>query len=342
MKTLAVKYRPKSFSDVVEQDVVCKILTNQIQNNNVKNCYLFCGASGSGKTTSARIFASELNGSLNGVQELDAASHSGADDVRRLIEDAKYKPIYGKYRIYIIDESHALSSQAWQVFLKEIEDPVPTSLYIFCTTESQKIPKTILSRVQRYDFKRISTSGIVSRLKYIIESENKEGCAYTYDDSAITYIAKLAEGGMRSAITFMEKCLGYSTHLSLESVVDSLGTVNYSDMFDLTDAVVKFDKKSVIEIIEKLYNNGLDLKLFIKNYNHFVIDLCKYGICRTFDFIQIPETFEKRISVYSKDDFNFFTDLLNEVINLSADIKWNNSPKPRIESSFILLCSTVN
>ena len=197
MPTLAVKYRPQTFDDVVEQNVIKAILQNQIDKNMVKNAYLFCGPAGCGKTTNGRLFAKYLNNnSFTNVMELDAASHNGVDDIRKIVEDSQFKPIGTPYRLYIIDECHVLSGQAWQAALKTLEEPTPTSIFIFCTTDPQKIPATIISRVQRYDFQRITHSGIVNRLKYIIESENNEGHSYTYDEDAISYIAKLADGGM--------------------------------------------------------------------------------------------------------------------------------------------------
>ena len=339
MPTLAVKYRPTTFEEVVEQDVIKSILKNQIETKSIRNSYLFCGPAGTGKTTDARLFAKYINNNGNGIVELDAASHSGVEDVRKLIDDSKFKPIGCDYRVYIIDEAHSLSNNSWQCLLKTTEEPTPTSIFIFATTDPQKIPNTILSRVQRYDFKKISHNGITKRLKYILEMENKEGCSYTYNEDAISYIAKLADGGMRDAITLMEKVLGFSNDVTMESVVKALGTVDYNTLFDLTDALCKMDKKTVISIIETIYREGMDLKQFIKNYNAFVLDLCKYDICRSFEFIQIPNLYDSRISKYNNSDFKFFITLLNEMINLNNSIKWESTPKPMIESTFILLCS---
>ena len=239
----------------------------------------------------------------------------------------------------LVHNCHSLSNASWQASLKVLEEPTPTSIFIFCTTDPQKIPATIISRVQRYDFQRITHSGIVNRLKYIIESENKEGHSYTYDEDAISYIAKLADGGMRDSITLLEKALAYDPNVTMDSVTKALGTVDYNTMFDLTDAMCKMDKMSVIEIIENIHRSGLELKQFIKNYNYFVLDLCKYDILKNFEYLQIPNTFGERIKKYTKEDFAFFTSLLNEVINLNSSIKWESTPKPIIESTFILLCS---
>lgn len=336
MDTLAVKYRPKTFDDVVEQEIVKAILQNQIKEKKLRNAYLFCGSAGCGKTTSARLFAKSLNSSIT---ELDAASHSSVDDVRELIKDSKLKPMGTDYRVYIIDEAHSLSNQAWQALLKTTEEPTPTSIFIFATTDPQKIPNTILSRVQRYDFKRISHKGVVNRLKYILEKENEIGCSYTFTEDAVDYIAKLSEGGMRDAITLMEKSLGYSDNLSLETVTQALGTVDYDMMFSLTNSLYNMEKKQVIECVEHIHREGLDLKQFIKNYSYFVLDLCKYDVCRSFEYIQLPNNYEDKLRTYTSEHYKFFNDLLNTVMQLNSDIKWESTPKPLIESTFVLLCS---
>ena len=173
IKTLAVKYRPQSFDDVTEQSSIKTILQQQLENEEVKNAYLFCGGAGTGKTTCARIFASEINNHQGNPIEMDAASNNGVDDARDLINQAKTKSLDSEYKVFIIDECHMLSTGAWNALLKLIEEPPAKSIFIFCTTDPQKIPKTILSRVQRYDFNRISQEGIVNRLKWIIEMENQ-------------------------------------------------------------------------------------------------------------------------------------------------------------------------
>ena len=174
MKTLAVKYRPQTWDDVTEQSSTKIILQQQLESGEVKNAYLFCGPAGCGKTTCARIFANEINKGEGNPIELDAASNNGVDDVRNIIQQAKTKSINSEYKIFIIDECHALSNSAWQAMLKIIEEPPAKSIFLFCTTDPQKIPKTILSRVQRYDFQRISQEGIVERLERILELENNE------------------------------------------------------------------------------------------------------------------------------------------------------------------------
>lgn len=172
-KALAIKYRPHTWDEVTEQGSTKIILQQQLESGEVKNAYLFCGPAGCGKTTCARIFAHDINNGQGNPIELDAASNNGVDDVREIIQQAKTKSLDSEYKIFIIDECHALSNSAWQAMLKIIEEPPAKSIFIFATTDPQKIPKTILSRVQRYDFQRISQDGIVNRLKYILDEENR-------------------------------------------------------------------------------------------------------------------------------------------------------------------------
>ena len=171
MKSLAIKYRPLSWDEVVEQSATKMILQQQLETETVKHAYLFTGGAGTGKTTCARIFANEINQFKGNPIEMDAASNSGVEDVRAIIQQAKTKSLDSEYKIFIIDECHSISNTGWQAFLKLIEEPPAKSIFIFCTTDPQKIPKTILSRVQRYDFQRISHNAIVDRLKYVLEQE---------------------------------------------------------------------------------------------------------------------------------------------------------------------------
>jgi len=330
MQSLAIKYRPKSFNEVVEQRSIKQILIEQINTKSHKNCYLFTGGAGTGKTTCARIFSNELNQHQGNPIEIDAASNNGVENVREIINQAKFKALDAEYKIYIIDECHMLSTGAWNALLKVIEEPPAKTLFLFCTTDPQKIPNTILSRVQRYDFTRISFDGIINQLQHIM---NEEKIIYNLD--ALSYIAKLAEGGMRDAITLLDKCVSYAEIITVDSVVEALGVINYNSMFDLTNFLYQSATDKVIILVEEIYRQGLDLKRFIKQYSYFVLDICKYELLNDFKYIQIPSTFIDRLDNIDEEFYNFVSDILYSIIRLSVDVKWETMPKPMIEACLI-------
>ena len=340
-KALAIKYRPKTWEDVTEQSSTKIILQQQLESSEVKNAYLFCGPAGCGKTTCARIFANDINKGEGNPIELDAASNNGVDDVRNIIQQAKTKSLDSEYKIFIIDECHALSNSAWQAMLKIIEEPPAKSIFIFCTTDPQKIPKTILSRVQRYDFQRISQDGIVKRLWYILEQEDK-GDKFNSDivwvKDAIEYIAKIADGGMRDAITLMDKCLAYSKDLTLDNVVKALGTTDYDTMFKLTDYLIDNKVKLALALIEDIYNSGKDLKTFVRQYVQFLLDLAKWGIGCDWKYLTIPKLadYENWLKDCGDREFELITDWLSVFVNLNADIKWSQSVKYDIEAVILI------
>lgn len=296
-------------------------------------------------TTSARIFAKEVNNFKGSIIEIDAASHNSVEDVRNIIEGAYTQSLDAEYKVYLLDEVHMLSNAAWNALLKILEEPPKKTLFLMATTDPQKIPKTILSRVQRFNFQKISVQGIISRLKYIIDAENKENtengnndAIIEYEDSAIEYIAKMSDGGMRNAITQLDKCISLDRHLTLKNVQDALDTVDYTVMFNLTDALWNMDIVSMLNIVDEIYVSGLDLKQFIKEYNIFVLDLCKYGCLRDFSRIQLPSSYEDKLTSYNDEAFAFFKELLNNIIKLNNDLKWEATPKPVIESRLMMLC----
>lgn len=330
MMSLAVKYRPKRFDEVCGQDNVVRILTSQIENGDVRNVYLFTGSAGCGKTTCARIFANGVNHGLGNPLELDGASNNSVDDVRQIISQAKLKSLDSEYKVFIIDECHALSNSAWQAMLKLIEEPPMKTIFIFCTTDPQKIPKTILSRVQRYDFRRISQSVIVRRLEEILTAE---GIA-EWDKDAVDYIGKLADGGLRDAITLLDKCLAYDPHLSVENVVKTVGTTDFVMMIHLTNAVCSKDFKTCTEIIEELYDSGKDIKVFVKSYTQFLIDIKKYVIGCDWQFLSIPRfhEYEAWLDGLSAEDIETCTMKLELFLRLEPVIRYSSSPKYDVEA----------
>lgn len=288
---LANKYRPQKFEDVSEQGAIKTIIENQIKQNDIRNAYLFCGGAGTGKTTCARIVANMINSGKGKPIELDAASNNSVDDVRKIINDSKFRALDSKYKIYIIDECHSLSNAAWQAMLKLLEEPPASTVFIFCTTDPQKIPRTILSRVQRYNFQRISKDGIVSRLKYIIDKENSENLQsrIIYEEQAIDYIAKQAQGGMRDAITTLDKCLQYSKELTLNNVVKVLSSgVTPYELFDFTKLLLDKNAEGAISKLDEFFMSGIDMSLLLNMYFDFLLNLQKYLLLNNANVSNLP------------------------------------------------------
>lgn len=331
MEALATKYRPHKFSDVTEQGAVKVILQQQIDSGEIQHAYLFTGGAGTGKTTIARIFANEINKGQGNPMELDAASNNSVDDIRNIIQQAKVQSMDSEYRIFILDEVHALSGNAWQALLKILEEPPMKSIFIMCTTNPEKIPRTILSRVQRFDFKRISQQGIVERLYHICKAETIS----CIDVDAIQYIAKIADGGMRDAITLLDKCLAYSKDLTVENVIHALGVVDYEIFFKLSDAILHKNSSEVIKSVESVHADGKDLKQFVRDYMSFLLDINKYDILHNFDYLQLPTTYSETLGKCERAWFDTCRNMLPVIVKLNADLKWETQPKVCIEARLL-------
>lgn len=335
MEALATKYRPRTFNDVVCQDNIKKVLTNQLDTGEIKQAYLFCGSAGTGKTTSARIFASDVNGGKGKPIEIDGASNNGVDNIRSIIDDCRMKSLDSKYKVYIIDEVHMLSIGAFNALLKVLEEPPKGVIFILCTTDPHKIPATILSRLQRFDFKRIPQFDIVNRLKYILQQEGN----ITYDMQALEYIAKLADGGMRDAIMKLDTVIGYTNNITLQAVLDCLGITNYEHLVAIVQGIINKQPNEPIQIIDKIYRDGKDLKLFVKDLNKFVLDLCKLSITRNKELTMIPtDIMRKCIHIATNTPKYELVDILDAINNLLDKIKYEQNPKNLIESELIILC----
>ena len=335
MEALATKYRPRTFNDVVCQDNIKKVLTNQLDTGEIKQAYLFCGSAGTGKTTSARIFASDVNGGKGKPIEIDGASNNGVDNIRSIIDDCRMKSLDSKYKVYIIDEVHMLSIGAFNALLKVLEEPPKGVIFILCTTDPHKIPATILSRLQRFDFKRIPQFDIVNRLKYILQQEGN----ITYDMQALEYIAKLADGGMRDAIMKLDTVIGYTNNITLQAVLDCLGITNYEHLVTIVQGIINKQPNEPIQIIDKIYRDGKDLKLFVKDLNKFVLDLCKLSITRNKELTMIPtDIMRKCIHIATNTPKYELVDILDAINNLLDKIKYEQNPKNLIESELIILC----
>ena len=335
MEALATKYRPRTFKEVVCQDNIKKVLTNQLDTGEVKQAYLFCGSAGTGKTTSARIFANEVNGGKGKPIEIDGASNNGVDNIRKIIDDCRMKSLDSKYKVYIIDEVHMLSIGAFNALLKVLEEPPKGVIFILCTTDPHKIPATILSRVQRFQFKRIPQNEVVKRLQYVLQQEGK----ITYDMEALQYIAKLADGGMRDALMKLDTVLGYTTEITMEAVLDCLGITNYDYLFKIVSSIIKQDATTPMQLIDDLYKQGKDLKLFVKDLSKFILDLCKLELTQDINTTMIPpELKTKCTQLLCKCDLDLLVDIMDAVNKLMDKIKYEQNPKSLIESELIILC----
>ena len=282
------KYRPTNFDEVVGQTHIIQTLKNAIVQNRIAHAYLFCGPRGTGKTSIAKIFAKTLNctnsqdapcgvcenckmaanGSHPDIIEIDAASNNGVDEVRNLIDKVKYAPMQGKYKIYIIDEVHMMTSGAFNALLKTIEEPPAHVIFIFATTEPNKVLPTIISRCQRFDFNKVSMHDIKYRLSVVCKNEGIE-----IDENGLTLIAQLADGGMRDALSILDQCIAYcSSHIDVNDIRKIYGVVTSEDIGKLFYSVYKKDVDSFVKDIQKYSDMGMDIKRLTADFIHMLKD----------------------------------------------------------------------
>ena len=276
------EWRPKTFNDVVGQEHITTTLKNQILNNRIAHAYLFCGTRGTGKTSTAKVFAKALNclnlqdgepcnecemcrkindGLAIDVTELDAASNNGVDKIRDIIDDVKYPPQEARYKVYIMDEVHMLSAGAVNAFLKTLEEPPSNVIFILATTDPQKLPITILSRCQRFDFKRINNNEITARLRKIVDDQN-----VLADERSLNLIARVSDGAMRDSLSILDQAISMGNgNVEYNTVVSMLGLVTNEHLFNLANAVIQRSVEKSIEIIESVIYSGKDIYLFIKD-----------------------------------------------------------------------------
>lgn len=332
-KSLTLKYRPSTFEEVIGQGITSMILSRVIETGNFKQAYLFCGKSGCGKTTLARIFANAINKGRGLPIEIDGASNGGVDNVRAIVDSARQGSLTGgDYKIFIIDECHAISTAGWQAFLKSIEEPPAQTIYIFCTTEPNKVPATILNRVQRYNISPISSDDIAARLRFICEREG-----FTNYEETCDLISKSCNNGMRDAITLLEQCADYSTDLNIENAKYIIGAATPNTMFDLASSILGKKQDNIYKILAALDAQGVNLKYAVDQFLTFVIDLSKYCLFKNIKLTAIPEQLETRCQGFAKipNAVEYANRMAEQLLELKSMLRYDTSYKSTIEAYLI-------
>ena len=351
-------WRPEQFYDVCGQEAVTKTLKRQIVSGHVAHAYLFCGSRGTGKTTTAKVLSRAINcmNTLNGepcgvceaciqlknennmdVLEIDAASNNGVDEVRALRDRIAYPPTIGKYKVYIIDEVHMLSTSAFNALLKTLEEPPAHAVFILATTEPQKLPATVLSRCQRYDFRRIPQDVIVGRMKVVLEGIEREA-----DEDALNEIARAAEGGMRDALSLLDMCLSYCQDaVSAPLVREVLGTTGREFMFDFVGAVLDMDSAKAVSLIDKAMRDGRDPQVFAREAAQHLRTLMMARLVPG-DLAALAEITPEDAERFRAQSENFEQSRLIRSLDLfiraEGDMKWVSNPRSVLEMCAVRAC----
>ena len=346
-KALYRAYRPQNFEDVVGQEHIIRTLKNQIENNNVGHAYLFSGTRGTGKTSTAKIFARAvncenstnqepcnecevckdiLNDNIMDVVEIDAASNNSVDDIRELRENVKYSPTKAKYKVYIIDEVHMLSQGAFNALLKTLEEPPSYIIFILATTEPHKIPATILSRCQRFDFKRVTVKDMTARMQKICNEEN-----IVVEDKALNLVARNSQGALRDALSILDQCISFGDNkIEYKDVVELLGTVNVEQLFELAKCIIEQDTRQSLQILNEFVIWGKDIRNLINDLiDHFRnLMVCKVSSDLE-EIISLPEETIEQLKLQAKYvDINDLIRILN-ILSTTQD-QMRSSSNPRI------------
>ena len=326
-------YRPSCFKEVVGQDYIVKTLKNAIETNKIAHAYLFAGPRGTGKTSVAKLFGKAINcdhfkdeacdncpnckayleGNHPDIIEMDAASNNGVENIREIVEQVNYAPLLGKYKIYIIDEVHMLSTSAFNALLKTLEEPPSHVIFILATTDPQKIIPTVLSRCQRYNFSKIRPLDISKQLKHILDNEKLK-----YDDNAIEEISRLAEGGLRDGLSILEQCLSYNREgVYLEDVKNIFGLSSTRELIDLLIKVHNNEISESINTIRDMYNGGIDLKRLVNDLLEIIKEVLIYsdrGSDKLLNRIKASEA-QEIINIVNKKDLFNDASYLEETLN---------------------------
>lgn len=356
-KALYREWRPQTFEDMIGQEGIKRTIKNQIIMNRVPHAYLFCGTRGTGKTTTAKILAKAINclnvkdgepcnqceictqinnGSLMDVIEIDAASNTGVDNIRRLIDDVKYPPHSARYKVYIIDEVHMLSLSAFNALLKTLEEPPSYVKFILATTDPQKVPATILSRCQRFDFKRIGTSDIAGRLRAIAD-ENK----IDVEDITLETIAKISDGAMRDAISIFDQAISVSEgKVEYRDVANMLGLASRDYIFKLVDYMIEKNVDGAMDMIDETIMNGKDVMQFIRDLTRHFRNLLMVKVSKRPE--DVVDASQDSIKVLKEQAKNIRSEEIMRAINIMLkaenDAKFASQPRIIIELAVIKFC----
>lgn len=346
---IARKWRPQRFDELVGQEHITTTLKNALKSNRLAHAYLFTGPRGVGKTTTARILAKAINclnptdyepcnqcqicKSISDFQsldiiEIDGASNRGIDDIRNLRESVKYAPTLGKYKVYIIDEVHMLTKESFNAFLKTLEEPPSHTIFIFATTDIHKVPLTIISRCQRFDFRRISLNTIKDQLKKIADAENIK-----INDQALTIIAKKSDGAMRDAQSLFDQVVAFcGNEVDSETVSKILNIIDQDVYFRISDAIIQKNFEQAFDLIELLHNNGWDFIDFLDGLIEHFRNILSVIVTENTDLIETAEIYLSKyasyINVYSKSDI---LRILNFLIKNQSELKFSNNKKIKVE-----------
>jgi len=336
----ARKYRPKGFEEVVGQQHITTTLKNAIDNNQLAQALLFCGPRGVGKTTCARILARMINdfdegaegNSLN-IFELDAASNNSVDDIRNLIDQVRYPPQYGKYKVYIIDEVHMLSNAAFNAFLKTLEEPPPYAIFILATTEKHKVIPTILSRCQIFDFNRIQISDIADHLKFIADKEGIKA-----EDSALHLISQKADGALRDALSIFDLIVTFSSdrNVTYQSTIENLHILDYEYYFKVVDHLLEENTAQTLLIFDEILKQGFDGHNFIVGLAEHLRNLMVCKDNATVSLLEVPENAkQKYVEQANKSSLSFLLSALN--IASQCDLSYKGSKNQRLHVELALM-----
>ena len=350
-------WRPGTFSEICGQDAVTKTLRRQVVSGHIAHAYLFCGTRGTGKTTASKVLSRAINclhpvdGDPCGeceicqalkaencmdVIEIDAASNNGVDEIRDLREKIKYPPVLTKYKVYIIDEVHMLSTGAFNALLKTLEEPPAHAVFILATTEPQKLPATILSRCQRFDFHRISVDTMVERMKVVLK-----GIGRTAEDEALREIGRAAEGAMRDALSLLDGCLSYTDgEVTLQLTRDVLGTAGRAFLFEFVEKLIQFDISGAMLDIDRLMNQGSDPQVFARDIvAHLRALVLAHAVGDVTEMLEItPEDGQKFTEQSKRMDDARAVRLMDLYMHAESDMKWASRPRTVLELATVRAC----